>query len=65
MNHLLVLKTIVHKPGYFPLHHSTSEETMFLSMGQKKGLPQFSCILNLLSMLALYIKEADIQHDIS
>ena len=36
--------------GYFQisnLHHSISGEIIFLSMGQKKDLPQFSCIFHL------------------
>ena len=34
------------------------------NMGQTIGLPQFSCILHILSMLPYSFKESEIQHDI-
>jgi len=37
---------------------------MFLSMRHKIGLPQFLCILHVLSMLSKKFKWAEIQHDI-
>ena len=54
----------VHKPEYFPIHHSKGGTIMFLSMGHKIGLPQFLCILLVLSMLSKYFKGSEIQHDI-
>jgi len=44
---MLGLKKSVHKPGHFPVHHKKGE-TIFLSMGQKIRLPQFSVCFHLL-----------------
>ena len=35
-------KEHLHKTVYFPIHHLISGESIFLCMGQKIGLPQFS-----------------------
>jgi len=52
LKHLLVLMNIVHKSDYFPIHHLNGGKFIVLSMGQKMGFPQFSCICNVLSMLS-------------
>jgi len=64
-NHVVVLKKIMHTPGYFTIHHSNWGEIIFLSMGQKIGLPQFSCISHLVLYILSYFLKLKLQKNIS
>ena len=51
--YLLVSKKIVHKQGYFKIHHPNEGEIIFLSMEQKIGLLQFSCTLHVFKYVVI------------
>ena len=50
---MLDFKKIVHKPGHFQIHFSILGKIMFLCIGLKKDLPQFSCIIHLFKYVVI------------